>query len=170
MLLRDGQVLSIWEGTTNVLSLDVLRAMNKGDGLRCLTEEVAELTSALTDPRLAEVGRRCRGAVAHAAGHTAALLDRLNGSADAAGDAGRAIFSAAFGAMEASARRLSLTLGRSLAGALLARHAEWSLAHEGDGRARAAACRFAAHGVDLLDLEAPLDESLALAGDAPLAP
>jgi putative acyl-CoA dehydrogenase len=28
-LLRDAQVFSIWEGTTNVLSLDVLRAMEK---------------------------------------------------------------------------------------------------------------------------------------------
>src|SRR5262249_53677312 len=28
-LLRDAQVLSIWEGTTNVLSLDVLRAIEK---------------------------------------------------------------------------------------------------------------------------------------------
>ena len=30
--LRDAQVLSIWEGTTNVLSLDVLRAMTKTRG------------------------------------------------------------------------------------------------------------------------------------------
>jgi len=160
-LLRDGQVLSIWEGTTNVLSLDVLRAMGKGDALRCLSEEVTELTASLTDPRLADVGRRCRHAVARAATHAAALLDRAGRGAEAA--------TGALGLLEASARRLALTLGRSLAGALLARHAEWSLAHEGDGRARAAACRFAAHGVDLLDLDAPLDESFALAGDAPLA-
>jgi putative acyl-CoA dehydrogenase len=30
-LLRDAQVFSIWEGTTNVLSLDVLRALDKDD-------------------------------------------------------------------------------------------------------------------------------------------
>ena len=30
-LLRDAQVLSIWEGTTNILSLDALRAMERGD-------------------------------------------------------------------------------------------------------------------------------------------
>src|SRR5207249_1007621 len=30
-LLRDAQVLAIWEGTTNVLSLDVLRVMEKTD-------------------------------------------------------------------------------------------------------------------------------------------
>jgi putative acyl-CoA dehydrogenase len=32
-MLRDAQVLSIWEGTTNVLSLDMLRAMAKENGL-----------------------------------------------------------------------------------------------------------------------------------------
>lgn len=31
-LLRDAQVLSIWEGTTNILGLDVLRAISKSNG------------------------------------------------------------------------------------------------------------------------------------------
>lgn len=31
-MLRDAQVLSIWEGTTNILSLDVLRAISKSKG------------------------------------------------------------------------------------------------------------------------------------------
>ena len=31
-LLRDSQVLSIWEGTTNILSLDVLRSIQKSKG------------------------------------------------------------------------------------------------------------------------------------------
>jgi alkylation response protein AidB-like acyl-CoA dehydrogenase len=43
-LLRDAQVLPIWEGTTNVLSLDVLRAIGKEGGVRALGEEVVELT------------------------------------------------------------------------------------------------------------------------------
>ena len=37
-----------------------------------------------------------------------------------------------------AARRVALTLGRSLALALLCRHAQWSLQHERDGRARTA--------------------------------
>ena len=32
VLLRDSQVLPIWEGTTNVLALDTLRALQSGDG------------------------------------------------------------------------------------------------------------------------------------------
>jgi alkylation response protein AidB-like acyl-CoA dehydrogenase len=32
-LLRDVQVLPIWEGTTNVLALDLLRVLKKTEGL-----------------------------------------------------------------------------------------------------------------------------------------
>ncbi len=39
-LLRDAQVLPIWEGTTNVLSLDVLRAIARGEALPALLADV----------------------------------------------------------------------------------------------------------------------------------
>src|SRR5437764_8795955 len=39
-LLRDAQVLSIWEGTTNVLSLDTLRAIDRVDALGAWTADV----------------------------------------------------------------------------------------------------------------------------------
>ena len=39
--LRDGQVLSIWEGTTNVLALDFLRAIKK-EGAQCLSPWLEE--------------------------------------------------------------------------------------------------------------------------------
>lgn len=49
-LLRDAQVLPIWEGTTNVLSLDMLRAVQKADALPAWIEDVrrriAEVKSA----------------------------------------------------------------------------------------------------------------------------
>src|SRR5215216_673476 len=40
LLLRDSQVLPIWEGTTNVLALDTLRALNQ-DSLRAFRDVVA---------------------------------------------------------------------------------------------------------------------------------
>jgi alkylation response protein AidB-like acyl-CoA dehydrogenase len=40
VLLRDAQVLSIWEGTTNVLSLDMIRAAQKENGLVAFIEFV----------------------------------------------------------------------------------------------------------------------------------
>jgi len=39
-LLRDAQVFSIWEGTTNVLALDFLRALAKEDGARVLAQNL----------------------------------------------------------------------------------------------------------------------------------
>jgi hypothetical protein len=53
-------------------------------------------------------------------------------------------------AMTAGARGLSYTLGRTLALALLARHAEWTLRAENDPRPLAAAQRFARHGINRL--------------------
>lgn len=46
-LLRDGQVLAIWEGTTNVLSLDMLRAFQKENGLQALGEDIERRWSSL---------------------------------------------------------------------------------------------------------------------------
>jgi hypothetical protein len=51
-LLRDAQVLSIWEGTTNVLSLDALRAMERGDALAVWTADVRRRLGDAKDPRL----------------------------------------------------------------------------------------------------------------------
>ncbi len=41
-LLRDAQVLPIWEGTTNVLSLDVLRAIQKANALSAWTADLRQ--------------------------------------------------------------------------------------------------------------------------------
>ena len=48
-LLRDAQVLSIWEGTTNILSLDALRAAEKTDAL---AEWIADVRRRLTGIRI----------------------------------------------------------------------------------------------------------------------
>lgn len=51
-LLRDAQVLSIWEGTTNILSLDVLRVLTKSNGqaLVCFNNVVSgKLRAALSN-------------------------------------------------------------------------------------------------------------------------
>src|SRR6266513_438876 len=52
-LLRDAQVLSIWEGTTNILSLDALRAMERSDALAVWTGDVQRRASAVRMPELA---------------------------------------------------------------------------------------------------------------------
>src|SRR5215831_13949113 len=59
-LLRDAQVLPIWEGTTNVLSLDLLRALSGEGGLRDLDAELSRALGAATDDSLGPVRTRAR--------------------------------------------------------------------------------------------------------------
>jgi putative acyl-CoA dehydrogenase len=53
-ILRDVQTLSIWEGTTNVLSLDMLRAIEKENGLEAFKEFSEKLLAEINTPELAE--------------------------------------------------------------------------------------------------------------------
>ena len=149
-LLRDAQVLPIWEGTTNVLALDALRALGGGLGpLAALRAEAAacvEATRDAQDPSLRAAGAAALSAIDHAA----------------------AVLAAAPATLEAQARRLALTLGRAAELCYLVRHAAWALRHEGDGRPAAAARRLWQHGVDLVgaDEDARAADSQALAEDA----
>jgi hypothetical protein len=130
-LLRDAQVLSIWEGTTNVLSLDALRALGSDrSGLKVLRSEIERLVGEISDRDLPVIGRKAIDALDHASAWLA--------EAEKSGQP----------TVEAGARRFAMTLGRSLALALLANHADWSLKH--DGRSTASAERFARNGIDLI--------------------
>ncbi|MBM4373963.1 MAG: acyl-CoA dehydrogenase family protein [Deltaproteobacteria bacterium] len=139
-LLRDAQVLPIWEGTTNVLSLDVLRAVARDGAMEAFEEEVTALTSLLQQPRLADLGRHARTTMAQARGWLADTSRR--GLLET----------------EGGARRFALTIGRTLELALLLRHAEWAQT-QGNVRPTLAARRFAAHGVSLLGDELSLSEA-----------
>jgi hypothetical protein len=151
-LLRDAQVLSIWEGTTNVLALDTLRALGRqGERFALLEEEVALAAKAADgDAALADAGRAAMGAMAHArAWLVEHALDRDG--------------------VEAGARRFALTVGRSIELALLCKHARWSQVHEHDGRARASALRFLRHGVDLIAIDGIRGDDALLARDEAIA-
>jgi len=54
VMLRNVQVLSIWEGTTNVLSLDMLRAMEKENGVIAFKEFADEMLSSIDITELSE--------------------------------------------------------------------------------------------------------------------
>jgi hypothetical protein len=119
-------VLPIWEGTTNVLALDTLRALHSGDdGLSPLESAIRKCLETVRDPRLAGAARVARSALDHA-GRWLADAERAGAPA-----------------LEAGARRFALTLGRTMELALLIRHAQWSHDHT-------AARRFASSGVDLI--------------------
>ncbi len=136
MLLRDAQVLPIWEGTTNVLALDALRTAAKEGSLEVFTEHVRSRVADTAHPDLEPAALACRRALDHACSWLAAART----------DRARA---------EAGARRLALTLGRTLELALLVDHAQWALDHGRGERAVAAARRLSANGVDCIVDTAP---------------
>ena len=140
-ILADAQVLPIWEGTTNVLSLDTLRALGKGGAQEALGGEIERALASATDAGLAKPVAAARDAVRHATAWIAEAMtqpDRL----------------------EAGARRFALTLGRSLELALLCQHVQWCIEHKDPAAPRlaAAARRFAQNGVDLVG-DSPLDDT-----------
>jgi hypothetical protein len=117
-------VLPIWEGTTNVLSLDLLRAESKDQAVTALLEDLAGLTAGVRSaPGLvAELVERSREA----------LLEGVRAWPGGDGDA-----------LQERMRGFALRLGRTYAAALLAQHAAHRLATYKDDRAAQVARRYA---------------------------
>ena len=113
-----------------MLALDTLRALRGGEGLKQFESEVLRCVESVRDPHLANAARIVRSSLDHAASWLAEA--QLRGEP----------------ALEAGARRFSLTLGRTMELALLIRHAQWSIDHEQDDRAVSSAHRLALSGVD----------------------
>lgn len=137
-LLRDAQVYAIWEGTTNVLSLDSLRAL-AGDNLDALRTAIEGW---LAD----SIDAHARQEIHRALDASSAYLQTNAGKRES---------------LEAGARGLALTLARCTAAALLARHDTWSAPH-GAARTGAALRRFVAHGLTRLSTADATDTALLL--------
>jgi hypothetical protein len=130
-LLRDAQVLPIWEGTTNVLALDVLRVVGQIGGVQPWLVALRALTAQVSSSELDPVIRLVRETTTRATEWFAAHAKSRD-------------------ALAAGARGFAMTLGRTLALALLARHADWTLRAENDPRPLAAARRYARLGINRL--------------------
>lgn len=140
-LVRNAHVLPIWEGTTNVLSLDLMRAAFKADSISVILSDVERACRvAGSDPSLAP---------AVAATRTAAstIKDRLA----ALGTDAEALASAA--------RSITMGLANTYACALLSEQGAWAAAR-GDARTASAALRLAARG--LVPAPPPMNDSIAM--------
>lgn len=136
VLLRDAQVFTIWEGTTDVLSLDALKVLS--------SESTWSAVQAALGALLAQAGSESEG-----------LARQLRSALDSALQTYRSAGERA--TREAYARGIAMTLARCFALALLARHAVWAERAEGDTRPGAAARRFASHGLDRIELISAVD-------------
>jgi alkylation response protein AidB-like acyl-CoA dehydrogenase len=108
VFLRDAQVLPIWEGTTNVLSLDVLRAAAREEVLSAFFASARRRLGALAATPLADAAR--------AVGEH---LDRIAAWWPAAREAGTEV-------TEAGARRYALALAAVAAAIPLAEQGAWN--------------------------------------------
>ena len=99
--LRDSQVFPIWEGATNVLSLDMIRVLQKSNALGALKEDVTARLKASSKPGLEPFVQSLQSAL-HAL--EAGLGEWMKAPADA---------------QIASARSLAFHLGRLYSGVLL---------------------------------------------------
>lgn len=131
VLLRDSQVLPIWEGTTNVLSLDALRVLQREDVLADLIVELRV--------RIGKVP----ATLAEARQNVLVAIDGIQRQFAHFVSVDRA-------EIEACARDLAMDLSRVVAGVLLIEHAAWSLESEGDIRPVASAQRWCGAGLTAL--------------------
>jgi len=151
-LLREAQVLPIWEGTTNILSLDTLRAIEKDRAFEPFLRYMRERLNSVSHAELAGAKETALQA-----------FDEIEAFLPKALSDGRA-------AIETTARDFALSLARTTAAALMLEHAQWSLENEQDHRDAIAARRWCAEGLTSLFVANPRhrDESRSLGLDEPL--
>ena len=99
VLLRDTQVLPIWEGTTNVLSLDVLLRADPQRGLAALRKWLQRATGGSGDEVFESSAAVACAAIDHASRWLSSVHDRI--------------------ALQAGARRFAMTVARAAELALL---------------------------------------------------
>jgi len=123
VFLRDAQVLPIWEGTTNVLSLDVLRAVTREDALQCWVQDARRRLQVL---EAGPLGPEAEALLRHVAGLESGFR-RLVGSGPEV--------------TESAARRVALSLAAAAAAVPMLEQGAWALAC-GRGERSALAARF----------------------------
>ena len=140
-LLRDAQVLAIWEGTTNVLSLDLLRALREDGALAALAADVVRMLENVRGNALRSSAGKVARSIKTIVAHAETPMD----------DESR----------QAGARGFAFAIARTYAGALLLDHAVWSVEQENDDRAAATAARWCARELAPLREITPRDQATA---------
>jgi len=123
VLLRDAQVLPIWEGTTNVLALDALLRGDVHAGLSAATARVQLATREVQHGVLKRCGQIAVDAVTNAHHWLTTTHNKSE--------------------LQAGARQFALTVARAIELALLVEHAHWQSQQGGADEAMESVVRFA---------------------------
>ncbi|MFC4540639.1 acyl-CoA dehydrogenase family protein [Halosolutus amylolyticus] len=131
-MLRDAQVLPIWEGTENILSLDVLRALEREGAHEPLREAIEDRLETISHPALAEAAETVESE----------YHDLASALATLAGEDGEYA--------QLSAKRLAHYVFDVFTAALLLEEAQADL-EDGNGRMALVARRFVANELEAQD-------------------
>ncbi|RUR28363.1 acyl-CoA dehydrogenase family protein [Legionella qingyii] len=113
-LLRNAQVLSIWEGTTNILSLDALRAIHKENAAVFFLEDMQKRLSHINNKELTHSQIKAQHAV-HKLQNYIQSMSQMSDEEQQTG-----------------ARQLAFALAQTYAASLLLEHAQWALNNNKD--------------------------------------
>lgn len=135
-LLRDTQVLSIWEGTTNILSLDALRAIAKEAAAEPFLNDIQQRLNTIEHPNLQDAKNNAVTALQT----LQRLLVEMNGSTTEE--------------QQSTARKFAFSLTRTYAASLLLEQAQWAYQTNASNRSIISAQRWCAQtlvDVDRID-------------------
>ncbi|WP_131794991.1 acyl-CoA dehydrogenase family protein [Fluoribacter gormanii] len=113
-LLRNAQVLSIWEGTTNILSLDALRAIHKENAAVLFLEDMQKRLSQINNKELTQSQIKTQYAVQKLKKYIQSMSQMSDEE------------------QQAGARQLAFGLAQTYAASLLLEQAQWSLNNNKD--------------------------------------
>lgn len=128
--LRDAQCHTIWEGTENICSIDVRRAMRAENAHTAVMARIARALDTAAEHKVLDSAVT---AVSQSQGVLADAVAYMEGASEE-----MALL---------NVRRFAELMADTLEGALLLEEAQWSLARDGDARKAAVARRFAARRV-----------------------
>jgi putative acyl-CoA dehydrogenase len=124
--IRDAQLLPIWEGTTNVLCLDAVRAMVKEKALPDFLDDIIARLNRVSYSELSSSVEKVRGAVK-------AIQNYVDVQCQEDMDF-----------IEAGSRNFAFSLAKTMGASLLLEHADWSAAKDNDYKYIAIAERWCA--------------------------
>lgn len=130
-LLRDVQVLSIWEGTTNILSLDALRAIHKEQAAQAFMFDMEQRIQPITHPELMQAKNQMQTALEKLQNYINTLLALSEEE------------------QQIRARQLAFALTQTYAASLLLEFAQWSARKETNLQPIIIAKRWCAHHLDI---------------------
>ncbi|MFT4058134.1 MAG: acyl-CoA dehydrogenase family protein [Legionella sp.] len=131
-LLRNAQVLSIWEGTTNILSLDVLRAIHRENAAEAFLQDMQQRLDIIKQEQLTKLKVKSQEALKALQNYMQSMIQMSDEE------------------QQIGARKFAFSLAETYIAILLLEYAQWALTSNNDPRAIIIARRWGEHNLTSL--------------------